>query len=154
MSNVKLILFSLIVLAGLCPVKSARAAEPLIFDGKPLFSAKINVSKYLAENKDTNITNPLIAQADLNDDGIAEIIVRDAGCAPVRLCEHLILADTDSGIVRLGRIEARQILLANGYSHGVRDLMAAQNPANDFDQRRYVWEPLQSRYTMAGDDEE
>jgi hypothetical protein len=127
----------------------AQAAETISFGQQLSLHSKFNIERYLTENKEANISAPLIASLDLNEDGIVEFIVRDSGCTEGTGCPYLILAETDSGIIVLGEIEARKLALGKGYTNGVRDLMALKDPRNDFQYQRYVWEPMQSRYTMA-----
>lgn len=128
----------------------AQAVETISFGQKLGLNSRLNIERYLSENKEPNIPVPIIASLDLNEDGIVEFIVRDSGCAEDQTgCPYLILAETDGGIIRLGQIEARKLALGNSYTNGVRDLLALQDPRNDFQYQRYVWEPMQSRYTMA-----
>lgn len=87
-----------------------------------------------------------IATIDLNEDGLNEFITKPKGCDG--LCDFKILADVDGTLLSLGTLAAHNLLLGNAYSHGVRDLLVFNDPANDYNYTVYVWESEHSQYMM------
>lgn len=90
------------------------------------------------------------ARADLNQDGIDELIVVSPGCSPAAIpCRFNILADTGSTLTTLGTVAAKRLALSSNYTAGVRNIFAYQDQDNDFIYQLYVWEPEQSRYILS-----
>ena len=129
---------------------AALSSERIRFNSgiSPRIQKKILL--HLRDERDTGSEDSGIAGADLNRDGIDEFIVDSSGCRAAQTkCTYLILAESGENMIRLGRLAAYNIMLADSYSHGVRDIMAFNNADNDFAHTLYVWEPDRSRYIMA-----
>lgn len=95
----------------------------------------------------------LFAKIDLNADGAPEYIAKEKSCAG--FCDYKVLAQQGRGgqggaatIVMLGEFHAKDILIGNGYTHGIRNLLVFNNPQNDFRPDLYIWNPGASRYTL------
>lgn len=88
------------------------------------------------------------AAVDLNDDGLSEYILRPKKCLDTNTaCAHKIIGFTPQGQTSLlGIIKTRDILLGVGYSGTVRNLLARNNPLNDYHFDVYMWSPNQSQY--------
>lgn len=91
-----------------------------------------------------------IAQTDLNGDRVPEFVVRLPGgqtACPQEGCDFLILADTEDGLVLLGRMQAFSLAVSSGNrTAGIADLLLYQHRENDFLPTAYVWSPEKSRY--------
>lgn len=127
-----------------CP-SPARALETLIYNQKISLSSSVLISKYLGERYDEYD----IAQTDLNDDGLNEFIVKPSACGSENdYCLFSILAETDTKMLDLGTIVARDIAVDEKRFSGVRSIRAFDNPRNDFKFSLYVWEAPRARYKM------
>jgi hypothetical protein len=117
------------------------AAERLSFSATLTESTK----KILAEE---SLTGAAAAKADLNGDGMDELILKKGVCpkAPA-LCTFIPVAETDGRAVKLGEIQARALLLGNGHRNGVRNILAYNSAVNDYEYQLYVWDPARARYT-------
>lgn len=125
----------------------AYAAETLLFDSKTGPSSRIALAAYSLETANSELSRYDFAQADLNDDGIHEFILRDKVCATGQnLCDYNVWAETEKGIISLGTVHAKTILLGNEQTHGIRNLLAFDNASNDFDYTLYVWQPEKALY--------
>lgn len=148
MSGKKSLFYNILAVFAVAITHPALAADPLRFDYTPSQRLQLHIGAFL-QTSDSTLSAPVYAGTDLNKDGLKEYIVRDAACeSGEAFCTYLIFADDGAGVLELGRVEARRLMLGNGYTAGVRDLLAAENPANDFEYQLYVWEPRQSRYTI------
>lgn len=126
-----------------------HAADALRFNRPVPLRAQGAIEVYAKESLQPSLTGLSIAATDLNNDGINEFIIRDQACpAPAEPCRYVVLGDTEQGIVLLGDFQAREIMLGNSFSHGVRDLLVKDSEGNDFIFGQYVWDAQTSRYTM------
>lgn len=127
----------------------ARAAESLDFDARPGERSRVLIDHFIKDNPQSDYDDVAIAQIDLNGDGIDEFILKNATCSQANLCDFTIAADSGDSLIALGEIKAITLLLGNGYSSGIRNILAFQNDLNDFDYELYVWEPAQARYILS-----
>lgn len=128
-------------------ISPARAADVFSFDNQISPSSRQSLNHFL---KDAPSSDFDIARADLNDDGLNEFILRDKTCnAENKFCRYRILAETDGKMTLLGEIEARNIVLGNSASQGVRNILAFQNTVNEYQETVYVWEPVEGRYMIS-----
>ncbi|HBR69069.1 MAG TPA: hypothetical protein DEA55_06810 [Rhodospirillaceae bacterium] len=132
---------------------SAHAVERLQFNKSLPDRAQRNIARYIEENsqKIPGISSESlkISATDLNRDGINEFIISTKDCSTdSKTCPYLVMADKKDSVILLGSIEARNIALADTYSHGIRDIHAYNNKSNDFDYDLFVWEPADSHYTI------
>ncbi|MGQ0527024.1 MAG: hypothetical protein ACT4OY_03185 [Alphaproteobacteria bacterium] len=131
-------------LAGLCLAAPAMAQE-LAFKAAPSESQLFFVNQYLGPD-----AKPYdVATLDLNRDGIEELVVRSQACAPGGACFYLILADADGRPAELGVIEAVRVTPGQRFSNGVLDLVAYQDPGNDYAHNIYTWDSTTSRYKIS-----
>jgi hypothetical protein len=125
----------------------AYAAETLLFDSKIGPSSQIALSSYSLETAKSDLSRYDFAQADLNGDGINEFILRDKVCSKGQnVCDYNVWAETEKGVISLGSVPAKTILLGNEQTHGIRNLLAFDNASNDFDYTLYVWQPAKALY--------
>lgn len=94
------------------------------------------------------IKDVTVAPIDLNEDGLDEFITKPATCG--KLCDFTVLAENRNNgqLVALGTLKGREILPGNGYSHGVRHLLAFDDPNNDYSYSVYIWAAERSRYMI------
>ncbi len=131
---------------SLALVMPARSAEPLSFYPPQSMSFAGNLPKITQES----FENMVLAAADLNGDGVDELLTRNADCPENRsaLCRFEIHAtDADAGLISLGTIEAHGLAIANHAAQGgVRDIIAYDNVKNTYSYSLYVWNGGTSRY--------
>ncbi len=87
-----------------------------------------------------------VSQQDLNGDGIAEYIVEEPGCPARSLCNFRIFANTDEKLIELGRIKAQTVRAGQKRHQGVLELLAFDQPDNDFKYNIYSWTPERRAY--------
>lgn len=127
--------------------RTASAAERLSYAKDPGQRSRIALGRYAQETMDLPLNTLRIAAADLNQDGLSEYILHGDECGDGNaFCRYDIVADTQKGIIPLGTITGKTLLLGDGFSHGVRDLLASENELNDYDQTLYVWTPEKAAY--------
>lgn len=136
-----------IVIAGLgwLSVSYAYAYEELDFKRTLNKRSEYLIKQFAQEN----FENIEVAKADLNKDGLDELILKTGDChASAEKCSFEILAETHNQLIRLGTVKARNILLGDQYSSGVRNILVFEDEANDYNYELYVWEPQSSRYIV------
>lgn len=124
--------------AFLCILPVAQAAENLNFNAMPGEYQQAVINAYLKGSTAD------LARTDLNEDGIYEFIARTR-CSG-GFCTFNILAERKDHMISLGEIKARSLALGNGYSAGVRNIVAYMNPANEYEPTVYSWTPTESLY--------
>ncbi|MCC6598172.1 MAG: hypothetical protein IT559_05240 [Alphaproteobacteria bacterium] len=128
-------------------MRTAEAAERLIYPENISPHASQSLAAYTSKDSALQHRDLRIAQADLNRDGIGEYILHSKDCDTSKLkCLYYILAQTPRGIISLGTIPGKELLLGDGFSYGVRDIIAFENKLNDYEQTLYVWRPEKSSY--------
>lgn len=142
--------FFLLLIILFAAGENANAAQELVFKSPDLGPTQtILLKDYLDQNKPLPaIEEALIARADLNEDGIDEIILRHACKIPENICAHEILALSGEKFIKIGEIEARILALGQGYNAGIRTIWAYKNDTNHFEYDIYVWEPAARQYII------
>lgn len=139
----------LLFMAFLAPLQ-AKASEKLDFSGNVGERSSHLIEKYTSEHIKTDAQPLKVARADLNQDGLDEYILKTSACeSSSGSCTYAVLAEIKDTIIELGAFSARDVMLGNGYSSGIRNIVAFPNEINDFDYELYVWEPQQSRYILS-----
>lgn len=127
----------------------ALSVENLDFNTRLGPSASLYADAFLRKEYRDDLSDYQAATADLNADGIDEIILKKRGCEDSEiLCRYLILAEKDNKMLLLSKIRARHIMLGEDYSHGVRDILAFKNRIDDYDYQIYVWDSSTIQYTI------
>jgi len=150
-SNYRLYTFIFLLCFGTGVAAPVHSAERISFDQTVNARVQKNIDQYV-EAAPGVLPEPIhTAGVDLNEDGVKEFIITSSNCKDNKdICTYIILADKGKDLLKLGNINAYNILLADSYSHGVRDILAFEDINSDFDYTLYVWEPARSRYTIAG----
>lgn len=125
-------------------VAKAHALEKLNYNNQ-------TISKSVVTQVEQHLSIPResldIAQANLNNDGIPEIFVRETTCKKPELeCFHYILAQKTNGLITIDTIKAKDIALGNEQISGVRNLLVFKNVLNDFDYDVYTWAAKEKRF--------
>ena len=142
--------FKLLLLLIFLPFDAAEASERLSFSGQLSERSRHLLERYTAEQIKTDFHSLKIAKADLNEDNLDEYILRTDDCEEASsACTYLVLAEADDQIIQIGKFRAREVMLGNGYSSGIRNIAVLENQNSDFDYKLYVWEPAQSQYIMS-----
>jgi len=130
----------------------AHSITPLKFTAPKSDVLKLRIEKLRANSPQSlPFENITIAAADLNGDGLDEYITRPAECTHEHKnqCSFSILASAKNNeLILIGKLNAREISLGDGYTHGVRNIRSYSNPLNDYEYQLYIWEPSQSRYIL------
>ena len=138
-----LVIFNAIILVN----NVVSASEPLFYEDISLQDIVL-IEDVLEAHQSSSFK---IAHADLNEDGLDEHILSEKNCSlNNHFCEHIILSESQGKAVILGKVKARNIVLDNSFTNGVRDLLVYNNPKNDYDTSRYGWNALQSTYVLEG----
>lgn len=134
-------------------VNKAIAAQSLTFT--PLNDQRVlhqlsNLSVINAQNSTFEI-----AHTDLNEDGIEEIVLKDTtnNCKYTKsICVYHILGKKSiNELILLGKIEAKQLLIGQEYTHGVRNILIYNNDENDYKYKIYAWNALKAQYNEVDD---
>jgi hypothetical protein len=120
-------------------------AQTLSFGTPVSEPSKILINQYLGADQDRFD----IAPADLNEDGLYEFILKSRACSEDGVCLYKILATSDGGPVEVSVIKAVRLELGQGYTYGIRNLVAHSNPDNDFARDIYAWDSAASRYKIS-----
>ena len=139
------ILFFISILAIFSPTLS-YANEALVFNTDRLLkSSALTLERFLGDNFDQYD----IAHIDLNGDGADEYITKNKDCSSKEgFCSYNIFGLNNSSVYKLGTLEAHTLMISDQRSYGIRQLIAYQNPINDFDYSIYRWDPAQSRFIL------
>lgn len=129
-------------------VAPAWAQEPVFFKPLSEHPARAAIMRPLAFTGNAPAASALqIAEADLNNDGIAEALVR----FPDRSIRLYALPPRRT-VVDLGQLDpATGIQILDAHDYGVRRIVATGAPNNDFARRTYRWNPHAQRYESATD---
>lgn len=138
-------IFIALLIIGLA--RKSYAQEPLVFRD----NTSPSLAALIEQSVEVTLEDYEIARFDLNGDGLDEFILKSHQCgAEDNLCDTIIIAQTDKTATVLGRVQSRNIGVAQSQSHGVRDLFVYNSTYNDFKSTIYRWEPVQSRYILDG----
>lgn len=142
------LIWPLKLIALLLLAAPAWAQEPVFF--KPLSDhpARDAIMRPLAFAGNAPAIGGLqIADVDLNNDGIAEALIR----FPDRTIRIYALPRRGSPVA-LGEVApATGIQILDTHDYGVRRMVATGAPNNDFTRRTYRWNPHAQRYEAATD---
>ena len=129
----------------------SHASEKLAFDQNLNERVQRMVAGFAKDEIKKDIKDLSIAKADLNEDGLDELILKSAQCGSgaEKTCDYVVVAEAQDKMVEIGAFKARDVRLGNGYSAGIRNILTFANEINDFEYELYVWEPQQSRYILS-----
>ncbi|MCB1652202.1 MAG: hypothetical protein KDI46_09125 [Alphaproteobacteria bacterium] len=114
---------------------------------RPLLENQISTQNDISQSLD----ELEIAYIDLNEDGIDEMMLKEKSCTGQKICTISILARAPGKLHSLGKIEGKNVAIAQSYNHGIRDLMVYDDPDNDYKYDLYVWNPQETRYKLKED---
>ncbi len=143
------------LLAFFTPLPAAGAAHaapasPLIFRDKARDAREESVIAALAASNHILADLPYqIAAIDLNHDGADEWIVRQdrmSACEAAAACRYYIVGISKNRPLVIGSIEAGKIVVSREKLYGISVLYVYDDPGNDFEFRRYRWNPQRSAY--------
>lgn len=102
-----------------------------------------------AHGHDQQDTSLQAATVDLNGDGISELIIKTPVCGEnQKICLYKIMAENDHGLTELGSIRAAGLAADDARTGNVRNIIAYDNPDDDYHHSVYSWEAAASRYMM------
>lgn len=131
------IVFSIVML--LFSMNAAQALEKLIYDADISALTAHKISKH--ETFNSIALDALdVAKADLNQDGIPELIIREKTCLETdEMCDYHVMADTQDSLFVLVSFKAKYLAIGQEKSSGVRNILVFKNQLNDFDYDVYTW---------------
>lgn len=125
------------------------AVEQLSFGDKVSPSLKYQINTLLGEVYETDISLYHIANIDLNNDGIDEHILKRKTCEVSKnQCIYSIIAEKDGKIILLSKIRAKNLIIGETSSFGIKDILVFKNEINDYNFDIYMWSPSQKMYIM------
>lgn len=137
------------------PYAASRASEKIIYNHSINGLSYIALSEYIEQHLSATIDNFDIARTDFNGDNMDELIIKSKVCdTNTAFCMHYLFAETGDKILNLSAIQAREILISDKSTNGIRDILAFDNPHNDFDYSIYHWDAGQSTYILFREDSE
>lgn len=123
------------------PLAQAYALEDFVFNNKLGASTRLLLSDYLHKEFKKSLIEYEVASADLNGDQIEEYIARNSDCRVNQSsCQYLFFAQKEDRLLLLSRIRARYVMLGEGTTHGIRDLLAFRSHLNDYEYDTYSWD--------------
>ena len=132
----------------LMPLQS-KAVEPLSYHQTPTPYVRVKVTDFLQETYETKVTDYVIAEVDLNNDGDKEFILKRKFCANQNTpCIHLILAKVKEEIVLLSNIKAKNLMIAGTKTFGIKDILAFKDEINQYNFDIYIWSPGEKKYIV------
>jgi hypothetical protein len=123
------------------------AAEPLSFQAISTINRPALQSALKRNNNADLLKNSSISMADLNGDGIDEIIARPSACKDKKsLCSYSIYGQFEDKLVSLGTITAHRLELSNHEKYGIREIIAYDSVKNFYSYSLYSWQPEKSQF--------
>jgi hypothetical protein len=142
-------LILVLCLSLLLSTTTLRAQESLVFHKSAGTLLDKKISEWLKTEVQKNGHHE-VALRNLNNGSLKEIILRfkDAGgsCSKLNGCLYYIIADTPEGLLRIGKFYAHKIKIAADSTKGVKNILACQNPWNDYDCQKYAWDDKTGKY--------
>lgn len=145
---------SLILLSNIFGGAPASAGQGIEFDDAPGALLTIKLREWLLQ-RNQPLDNLAYALVHLNADAAPELLVRiptlDDECSKLRGCRYLLFAQGRQDLVMLGEFQATELYMGKTAQTGHRDLRVCESPWNDFDCRRYFYDPRQGQYVFEDD---
>ncbi len=130
-------------------ISRADAIEPINYNKNISISLKYQINNFLNNEYDMSISAYDIAGIDLNNDGIDEHILKQKKCyQDKKVCKYLIIAEKRNEIILLSKIKAKNIMIGETSSNGVKDILVFKNQINDYDFDIYIWSSEQKMYII------
>ena len=131
--------------------KCGFALEALKFEEDYSTTLKFQIDQFLKNETGTNASEYLIADVDLNGDGIDEHILKRKTCkTPVSTCTFIIIAEKEDRILLLSKISAKNLMVDGKVTYGIKNLLAFNSDRNDYKYDIYMWSPKEKLYIMDG----
>ena len=130
------------------PVKGF-AAQPLIYAPLSDDLRLKSIASFLLESGALAADLPYdVAPADLNNDGIDEMIFRQqsTACETRSNCIYLVAGVSRKQPILLATFKARKIGISEEKSYGVKKILVYDEKQNDFQYITYVWDPYKSSF--------
>ncbi len=141
-----LTLFTLIIIT--LP-NSAMAVEQLNYREKISSSLKYQINSFLQKTYETDISIYYIANIDLNSDGIDEYVLKRKSCIDNKnQCIYSIIAEKDGEIILLSKIRAKNLIIGETSSYGIKDILAFKDKINDYNFDIYMWSATEKKYII------
>ena len=141
--------FSLLIFPVYAPAYAIEEPRytPAIESAGP--TLRLQLGKFLEQNYKSDIESYMIFDIDLNGDGLLEYILKRKNCGQyTKICTFLIIADRNDGLSLLSEINARHIMIGDGKSYGIKNILAFKNQINAYDFDIYMWSPREKMYTL------
>jgi len=127
------------------------ALEALTFKEDYSTTLKFQIDQFLQEELGTEASQYVMADVDLNLDGIDEHILKRKSCkTSVNTCTFIIIAEKDDRILLLSKISAKNLMVDGKVTYGIKNLLAFNSDRNDYKYDIYMWSPKEKLYIMDG----
>jgi len=135
-------------------IRSAHAVEELTYspasEASP--SLRLQLNEYLKENFKSDSSEYTLTSTDLNGDNLLEYILKRNNCGQyTNACTHLVIAEKQDELTLLSKIVAHRLMIGDGQSYGIKNLLAFNNPINAYIFDIYMWSPHEKMYILKPD---
>lgn len=131
--------------------RHAFALEALKFKEDYSTTLKFQIDQFLQDELGTSASHYVMADVDLNGDGIDEHILKRKSCkTSVSTCTFIIIAEKDDRILLLSKISAKNLMVDGKVTYGIKNLLAFNSDRNDYKYDIYMWSPKEKLYIMDG----
>ncbi len=119
-------------------------------DGSP--TLRLQLDDFLEKNFNSDSSRFVMSSTDLNGDNLLEYILKRKNCGQyTNICTYLIIAEKKEGLTLLSKISAHNLMVGDGKSYGIKNLLAFKNPSNAYDFDIYMWSPHEKMYILKPD---
>ena len=116
-------------------------------------SLRLQLNAFLKQNFNSDSSDYVMAETDLNGDNLLEHILKRKNCGQyTNICTHLIIAEKEDELALLSKISAKHLMVGDDESYGIKNLLAFKNPTNDYDFDIYVWSPREKMYILGANE--
>ncbi len=135
-------------------IKPAHAIEELAYtpakDSSP--SLRLQLDVFLRGNFKSDSSEYTLTSTDLNGDNLLEHILKRNNCGQyTNVCTHLIIAEKIDKLTLLSKIDAHSLMIGDGKSYGIKNLLVFKNQTNAYNFDIYMWSPHEKMYILKPD---
>ena len=143
------------LLLSITLITAANAVEELKF--RPVIEAgaslRLELDPFLKQNFNSDSSDYLMADTDLNGDNLFEHILKRKNCGQyTNICTYLVIAEKGNDLALLSKISAQRLMVGDDKSYGIKNLLAFKNPTNAYDFDIYMWSPSEKMYILGADE--
>jgi|GEM_PF-3068931 len=133
------------------PTQPSHAIEELKYTPANVTgpSFQLQLDNFLKENFNSNSSDYMIANTDLNGDNLLEHILKRNNCGQyTNICTHLVIAKTEDKVTLLSKINAHRLMVGDSEKYDIKNLLAFKNKTNAYNFDIYIWSPREKMYIL------